>query len=313
MLAFNHTLYPLEISFQNISRPLKSLREEVNATARLIANTVSQPLAVAFSGGIDSEIICRSLLEQKIDFTVFIMRFIDDYNAEDIQWAFEFCSEHNIDPVVLDVDIIKFAKQDVDIYIKQGYECDKIFRYLQLWLMEQVQQQGYSLIMGGREEGIARRQKHDSPVVRYDAGHIMPHLWNSDHGKQHYPSFYETTSELMAAYFDSPVVRLVSQDANYFDLWSDGQTQCHEKILTLHHAWPEMKQRIKRDGFEKLLKFKQEQQHSLKSRWNRDLPGKDILVSQIRQQLGLDNLSKQVHIAGNSDFKDNKTVPFHIY
>jgi hypothetical protein len=259
-----------------------SLREEVNNTTKLIAKSTSRPLAVALSGGIDSEIICRSLHEQGIDFTIFIMRFSNEYNSKDIQWAFNFCSEHNIDPKVLDIDIIKFMEQGTRNYIHGGYKSHEIFRYLQLWLMEQVSDQGYSLIMGGREEPITCY--NDTAVVRYDPGHLMAHEWNRDHGNYHYPSFFETTPELMAAYLGSPIIKLICQDYNYFVEDSYGASP--EKILVLHHSWPEMKRRFKMNGFEQLHPIKNKHQKVLKLRMP-TLENLHIPVVEIQQQLGI--------------------------
>jgi len=286
MLAFDYTLDPFEVFFKSILRHPGSLREEVNATVQLIAKSASTPLAVALSGGIDSESICRSLLEQEIDFVVFIMQFDNKYNDQDIEWAFKFCTQHNIDPIVLNVDILDFMEKGTKLYIDQGYQSHEVFRYLQLWLMEQAEQQGYSLIIGGREEAISRYKKQ--PVIKYDPGHVMTHIWNQSRGNKHYPSFYETTPELMASYLNSPVVRLICQDVNYFVTTPLGESP--EKILEFQRAWPGMTRRAKMNGFEKLHPIKDEYQNRLRS----DMPARAVYIPvvQIRQQLGLDNFSK---------------------
>ena len=47
MLAFDYTLDPFEVLFKSISRQPGSLREEVNTTVQLIAESATEPLAVA--------------------------------------------------------------------------------------------------------------------------------------------------------------------------------------------------------------------------------------------------------------------------
>lgn len=286
MLAFDYTLDPFEVLFKPINRQPGSLREEVNTTVQLIAKSTTAPLAVALSGGIDSEVICRSLLEQEIDFVVFVMQFNDKYNDQDIEWAFKFCTQHRIDPIVLNVDILNFMEQGTKPYIDQGYKSHEVFRYLQLWLMEQAEQQGYSLIMGGREEGISRYKRQ--PVIKYDPGHMMTHEWNKSHGNRHYPGFYEITPELMAAYLDSPVLKLICQDVNYFVTTPFGVSP--EKILEFQRAWPEMQRRAKMNGFERLHPIKNEYQNQLIL--HMPAPTLHIPVVQIRQQLGLVDLSE---------------------
>jgi hypothetical protein len=98
----------------------------------------------------------------------------------------------------------------------------------------------------------------------------------------------------MAAYFDSPVLRLVCQDANYFapmpKIGPPGDSI--EKILTLHHAWPEMQRRDKRTGFERLKEIKLQEDNALRLRMEPTTPDIYLPVTQIRQQLGLIDLSK---------------------
>jgi len=289
MLAINYTLGAFNVSFKSISRQPGALKQEVDTTLQLIAETSTRPLAVAFSGGIDSEVICRSLLEQQIPFAVFIMKFCDDYNSADISCAFDFCSQHDIAPIVLDVDILDFMAHGTRSYVTQGYQSHEVFRYLQLWLMEQADAQGYSLIMGGREEPITCHE--NIPVVRYDPGHLMSHHWNSNHGNQHYPSFFECTPELLAAYLDSPVLKVVCQDAGYFV--SNAMGFSPEKILVLHQQWPNMKRRFKMNGFEHLHAIKNKHQQILRLRMPH-LTNLYIPVAHIRQQLGLSNLPKIV-------------------
>lgn len=289
MLAFDYKLNPVEISFKAITRAPGSLRTEVERTVQLIAGATTKPLAVAFSGGIDSEVICRTLLEQGIKFSVIIMRYQDQHthNIHDIHWAFKFCDEHKIEPILLDVNIIKFMEHGVRPYVDQGYYSHEIFRYLQLWLMEQASQRGYSLILGGREEPITRN--NNCPVVRYDPGHLMCHEWNLHKGGDHYPSFFECTPELMAAYYDDPLLKFVLAEPNYFVPNSRGFSP--EKILVYHREWPDLERRPKNNGFERLYSIRDQHQKAI----NGTMPALEniyIPVQQIRQELGLANLPK---------------------
>jgi hypothetical protein len=57
---------------------------------------------VAMSGGIDSEFVARTFLELGIPFTPIIFK-VEDLNELDIWWAFKWCREKNIEPVVVEV------------------------------------------------------------------------------------------------------------------------------------------------------------------------------------------------------------------
>jgi len=59
-------------------------------------------LYVAMSGGIDSEFVARTFLQLGIPFTSIIFK-VEDLNELDIWWAFKWCRENNIEPVVVEV------------------------------------------------------------------------------------------------------------------------------------------------------------------------------------------------------------------
>ena len=69
-----------------------------NVAEDLYANYTN--LYVAMSGGIDSEFVAQTFLNLKIPFKPIILK-VDDLNELDIWWAFKWCKENNIEPVVL--------------------------------------------------------------------------------------------------------------------------------------------------------------------------------------------------------------------
>ncbi len=58
-------------------------------------------LFVAMSGGIDSEFVARTFLELGIPFTPIIFK-VEDLNELDIWWAFKWCRENSLEPVVIE-------------------------------------------------------------------------------------------------------------------------------------------------------------------------------------------------------------------
>src|SRR5687768_12507692 len=57
-----------------------SFRDECVRAARLIGESTKEPIVVALSGGVDSEVIARSFLEAEIPFKAVIVRFTGDVN-----------------------------------------------------------------------------------------------------------------------------------------------------------------------------------------------------------------------------------------
>ena len=74
-----------------VSRNVGSLYEECLNNAKAIRNTVSGRIAVLYSGGIDSEIVVQSFYESKIPIDIYIIRFNNNLNLHDIEWATKFC------------------------------------------------------------------------------------------------------------------------------------------------------------------------------------------------------------------------------
>jgi hypothetical protein len=76
-------------------------KQAANNVAVDIASTYTN-IYVAMSGGIDSEFVARTFLELGIPFTPIIFK-VEDLNELDIWWAFKWCRENHIEPIVVEV------------------------------------------------------------------------------------------------------------------------------------------------------------------------------------------------------------------
>ena len=85
-----------------------SWREECIRAVDMMYQSTDKQMLVHFSGGIDSEIICRALLENNHPFKVSIGRFENGLNSHDIAYAVKFCKEYNIEYSFIDFDMIDF-------------------------------------------------------------------------------------------------------------------------------------------------------------------------------------------------------------
>lgn len=100
---------------QCTQKPMNFRLECVRA-ADLIYKSTDKKLLVHFSGGIDSEIICRSLMICNHPFEVSICRFPNDLNKHDIDYAIKFCKYFGIKYSFIDLDIVEFLKSDCSPY-----------------------------------------------------------------------------------------------------------------------------------------------------------------------------------------------------
>jgi len=101
------------IKYGRCEREPLSFRDECIIAADKIYNSTEKKILIHYSGGIDSEVVCRSFLEAKRSFEVCIWRYNDNLNKHDIDYAFKFCKKYDIKYNVIDIDIIEFLNQDM--------------------------------------------------------------------------------------------------------------------------------------------------------------------------------------------------------
>ena len=86
-----------------------SFRTECANAALDLANQFTKPILVGLSGGSDSQVVCLTLLEQKIPFTPLVLQLLDPdgnvRNQHDIDGAFEFCKKFQLTPIVETLDL----------------------------------------------------------------------------------------------------------------------------------------------------------------------------------------------------------------
>lgn len=106
---------------KTISRPLKSYREELLLNAQSVKDKFTEPLDLMLSGGVDSEIVLRCYLELKIPVNVFIFKYEDDINILDFNQALSTCTDLDVTPKIIDLNLKKFFENEAyDIWTK-GY------------------------------------------------------------------------------------------------------------------------------------------------------------------------------------------------
>lgn len=82
------------------------------------------PLHLMYSGGLDSEYALSIFLHMGINITPVIVRLQPNYNDHDTEYAFKFCQQKNIIPLVIDIDFNNFIESgkfdEINQIIKSG-------------------------------------------------------------------------------------------------------------------------------------------------------------------------------------------------
>ncbi len=277
----------LSFYFLPCEREPLSWKEELFAAARSIVNRTNKPIWVCSSGGIDSEIACRSFYDQGINFSVLTVEHEAGTNYHDIKFAIEWCRERGVQHKIVKLDMPRFLSHDVEEYAKK-YPAFHPFRYFQIRLMEIVEEMGgFAVLAGGEQLYQTDRTKQlltkDDVTLMFTTGNIAPLEWLKDTKLDHEPYFYFSQPEVCAAYMRIPLVEFAINNpeavfrhkANTFTL----------KRLVYQSVWTDLEVRYKADGFEKIKKLVNDSADQLKQRFQADFVIHHMPVTVFESQL----------------------------
>jgi hypothetical protein len=103
------------------TQALGSFRQEMLDNIRLIRDSFSGTLDLAFSGGGDSELALRCFRELGIPVNVISFRYNDNLNRQELQRALDICQDLGIKQTVIDLDLQKFFENDAYDLWTTGY------------------------------------------------------------------------------------------------------------------------------------------------------------------------------------------------
>lgn len=270
------------LTYKPITREMDSWMLEIDNTTKNIAKSTTKPIFLCFSGGIDSEVVALSLIKNNIDFTILTVKHTEGTNSHDIHYTYEFCKKHNIKQVIVDLDVTEFFTNGIKDYIQQGYKAIRIFRYLQLFILETVEKMGGCAILCSGEQVYCNIE--GEICLNRDLGYMMALEWCKNNNTLHYPYFFEQNSELFASYMKLDLIDYLIKDPTYFTNYIDNMST--EKIIIYHKYWPNMKKRNKYHGFERIHPLKNKMEAELRKLFPEIVPI-FFPISKIKQQLGI--------------------------
>ena len=275
------------IAFLPRTRPSKNFYDEVDAAARDVASEASRlnkPIWVCFSGGIDSEVVCESLYRQGIHFRALTLQHTAGTNAYDIAYAKRWCKAHQVEQKIVPIDMEKFIRSDIDTYVKEGYVANYPFRYLQVYLLETVENMGGLAILGGGEQMYETVMVSGTPtaVLHFQAGYAAPLEWCRRTKVLHEPYFFFRTPELIDAYMKHPIV---SRALEYPETFQHKANSYLLKRLVYQSSWPTMETRHKYDGFEKVRNIARERRIQLEAHFGKQCSIYTLPIEVMTKQL----------------------------
>jgi hypothetical protein len=251
MIAFDYSYVDkkFDVRFKPVSRQIKSWKEELLISAKSIAESTNKPLYILMSGGIDSEQVARIFLELGTSFKVLTVKHKNNTNLHDIQYAIDFCKNYNIEQTIVELDTEKFFSNDMEKYIEQGYRSVNIYHYLQLFLIDKLEElDGFGV--GGAGEQVYYTidgKVHLKINPQYTLG--MDYCKNNNYKHNFWLNL--NTPEIYASYLNIDLIKFLISQPDYF---TNHHFASAEKILVYHATWPEIKKRNKYSGFERIEK-----------------------------------------------------------
>jgi hypothetical protein len=272
----------LNVEYKPINKKLEHWCDEIDNTVKAISQSTNKPIYIAFSGGIDSEIIVNSFIKNNIPFRILIVEFSDGLNKHDTDMAKEFCDNNNISYTSVSLNVHYFFTEGINRYISQGYRAIRIFRYLQLFILETIESLGGCAVLGSGEQVYCTV---DGEIcLNREYGYFMSLNWCKDNNTTHYPYFFEHNSELFASYMKLDLIEFMLERPEYFINYIDNMST--EKIIIYHRYWPKMLRRFKFHGFENMLPFKNKVESQLRNMFP-DIQPTFFSIKNIKEQLGI--------------------------
>jgi hypothetical protein len=236
--------------FGKYQHPVKSFKEELLAAASsTLDHHPGLKPNIFFSGGVDSEIMLRAYLDIGYVPDVTIVRYENDYNIYDVSYAVTVCSILNVPYTILDMNLQKFYENDAE----RMSELAQIDRPRALPYCKFIEMSDGLPILGASDLTL---QRTTSEYVENENGSWLVLCWEHDVGWSKFAR--EIDKPAVAEWFKwTPGLVMSYLNLNWFDnLIHDryyGKTGCNStKIIGYREAYPDLIERRKQTGFEKI-------------------------------------------------------------
>lgn len=237
---------PFSISFNLPERDVGSFKEEMSQFVQDVKSSTDRPIALLLSGGLDSEVLARTLINEKIEFQAFTCKFTGEQNCHDISHAYKLCDEFNIKHTTILIDPEEFIESQIKIPSNEQFAGIAVA--LIYHLAKSLINQGFFVLSSQGSEFCIEQGN----INFYSDNDRIHFLLDGN-----YSNF--TTSEVFKSIVNDPIVR-----DNYFNKMSKEQALEVRNLMYYHH-YPELQKRNKLDGWEYVSGVKKYSEHSCKN------------------------------------------------
>ena len=253
----------LRTIYTKMDRPLLSFKEELIEAAKSTLDHYSglKP-CIFFSGGVDSEIILRSYIAIGSNPKVYIVRYEDDLNIYDVSYAVTVCSILNIDYTIIDFNLKKFYENDAE-QVSEDAQIDRprMLPHLKftdcadgLIIVGHSDVRWYRTDDDYTKKGTWLMQdfEHDVGCDKYNILHNRPAIYQ----------WFKWSPGLVLGYTNLTWFKKLVNDEYYGKLGINST-----KIIGFREMYPDIIERKKQTGFEKIDELVSEIENVLKIKY----------------------------------------------
>jgi hypothetical protein len=249
--------------FTRISTHIGTFKEELLNAARSSMDHCNSKPVILFRGGVDSEIMLRAFLDIGVTPEIVIARYEKDYNIYDVSYAVTICSILNVPYKILDMNLQKFYENDAE-RMSELSQIDRPRALPYCKLLETVD--GFP-IMGSSDLSPWRTNDDYS-----SKGTWMMRCWEHDIGwskflrqidKPGIAEWFKWTPGLVISYLNTDWFNKLVNDEYIGKLGSNST-----KIIGYREAYPDIIERKKQTGFERIEETISEFEAFLNKKYN---------------------------------------------
>lgn len=280
-LEYTQTAGSLHVRFKPCARKAGVFREELFLAAKTLHGASGgRPIVVGFSGGFDSELVCRAFLEQGIPFRALTLSHKDGANHHDTDWARAWCVKHNVAQEIHTVDMEWLLGEYLSARMGEGLAVPCPFRYFQCYILDVIAGMGGFGILGGGEQ-LYNLGAGGEAGLEFDTGFFAA----LERHQNHCPYFFMSSSELVASYMKNPIVAATLKFPSVF---GHPDNAFLLKRLVYQMEFPDLAGRKKFTGWENIPLPTMLAQRKLKEHFKDKIHASFVGAREMANQLGLE-------------------------
>jgi hypothetical protein len=217
-----------------------TFKEELIKAASSTIDLFGSDVSILFSGGSESDLMLRSFLAIKSKPNVYIVRYENDYNLYDVSYAVTICSMLNVDYKIIDFNLTHFFENDAE-EVSRIAEIDRPRALPYCKILELID--GVPVFGRGEPNPIKLENNWIQRCHEYDVGRIK---YARAINKPAIAEWFKWTPGLVISYMNLKWFNdLINDKYNAVD-------SSTTKMIGYREAYPELIDRVKKTGFEKI-------------------------------------------------------------